>query len=385
MQTAPFQIQVPQDTLADLRERLARTRWPDEILDSGWDYGSNLAYVKELSAYWQNEFDWRKQEEAINSFAHFRTDIDGLGIHFIHERGRGPNPLPLIITHGWPGSFFEMHKIIPMLTDPASHGGNPADSFDVVVPSIPGFGFSDKPTQPGMTIFRVAEIWKQLMTGTLGYRRFGAHGGDWGSSCTARLGFAYPEEVAGIHVTLVGGAGINPYLGPGSRELTEAERALVEERRRWRETDGGYTHIQGTKPQTLSYGLNDSPAGLAGWFVDKYRAWSDCGGEVERSFTKDELLTNITIYWVTGTINSSIRLYYESQHEPWNFGPEDRLRVPCAVAAFPKEINHPPREWAERFYNVQRWTEMPRGGHFSALEEPFLLAEDIRAFYRPLR
>ena len=382
MDVHPFKVHVPEETLTDLQERLARTRWPGELEGSGWDYGTNLTYIKELVDYWRHGFDWRAQEEAINSFAHFRTTVDGLGIHFIHERGKGPNPLPLVATHGWPGTFFEMSKITPLLTDPGSHGGDPADSFDLVVPSMPGYGYSDHPTQRGMSVHKVADLWVKLMTEGLGYRRFGAHGGDWGASVTARLGFSYPDNLIGIHLTSVS----RPvYLGPGSRELSEAEQRHLDQREGWVQAEGGYAHIQGTKPQTLSYGLNDSPAGLAAWIVEKYRTWSDCGGDVERSYTKDELLTTITIYWATQTIDSSTRLYYESQRDPWNMEQGDSIRVPSGVAAFPKELSSPPREWAERSYNVQRWTEMPRGGHFAALEEPDLLVEDIRAFFRPLR
>ena len=383
MAMQPFKVEVPETTLKDLRERLANTRWPDEIPDSGWDYGANAAYIKQLVEYWRNQFNWRAQERAINAFAHFRVNVDGLGIHLIHERGKGPNPLPIIITHGWPSSFFEMLKIIPLLTDPASHGGDPVDAFDVIVPSMPGYGFSDRPRQRGIDPSKISDLWARLMTETLGYQRFAAQGGDWGARVTARLGFAHPDEVVGIHVTSV--AATPPYLGPGSRELSEAERGLLSERERWAQAEGGYSHIQGTKPQTLAYGLNDSPAGLAAWIVEKFRTWSDCDGDAERRFTKDELLTNVTIYWVTQTISSSTRLYYESQHHPWSFKRGERIKVPCAVALFPKELSHPPREWAERSYNVQRWTPMPRGGHFAALEEPELLAEDIRAFFRPLR
>ena len=383
MDIKPFKVEVPDETLEDLRERLARTRWPDEITDSGWDYGSNLAYIKELVDYWRTRFDWRAQEKAINAFAHFRANVDGLGIHFIHERGKGPNPVPLVITHGWPSTFFEILKIIPLLTDPAGHGGEAADSFDVVVPSMPGYGFSDQPKQRQMNHIRIAGLWTRLMTEGLGYPRFGAQGGDWGAQVSARLGFSYPENLIGVHVTSVGGT--NPYLGPGSRELSEAERAHLHERDRWWEAEAGYAHIQASKPQTLSYSLNDSPTGLAAWIVEKFRTWSDCAGEVERRFTKDELLTNITIYWVTQTFNSSARLYYEFFHNPWHFAQGERIQVPCAVALFPKELNPAPREWIERCYNLQRWTEMPRGGHFAALEEPDLLAEDIRAFFRPMR
>ena len=383
MAVQPFKVHVPDSILEDLRERLADTRWPDEINDSGWDYGSNLAYVKELTEYWRTQFDWRAQEEMLNSFDQYRTTIDGLGIHFIHERGKGPNPLPLVITHGWPKNPFEMVKIIPLLTDPASHGGDPADSFDVVVPSGPGFGFSDHPQQPGMNYWRIADLWAKIMTEELGYQQFVAQGGDWGASVTARLGYTYSQYVKGIHITLVGGA--QPYIGPGSRELTEAEKVFLQERERWRQDEGGYAHIQGTKPQTLAYGLNDSPAGLAAWIVEKWRSWSDCDGNVESRFTKDELLTNITIYWATQTISSSTRLYYESQRSPWNLEQGDRIQVPCAVATFPKELFKPPREWAERSLNLQQWSTMPRGGHFASLEEPELLVEDVRTFFRGLR
>ena len=383
MDVQPFRIHIPDAVLEDLQERLARTRWPDEIPGSGWDYGSNLSYVKELVEYWQTGFDWRAQEEALNAFSHHRTTVDGIGIHFIHERGKGPNPLPLIITHGWPGSFSEIVKVIPLLTDPAGHGGDPGDSFDVVVPSMPGYGFSDRPTERGMNAGRMAELWLKLMTEGLGYPRFGAQGGDWGALVTTRLGYAYPEQVMGIHLNMVGGTTRDP--GPGDPELTDAERVYQEERDRWAQAEQGYVHIQRTKPQTLAYGLSDSPVGLAAWIMEKFRTWSDCDGDVERRFTKDELLTNITIYWATETINSACRLYYENYQSSFTIRRDEREQAPCAVAFFPKEISRPPREWVERAQNVQRWTVMPRGGHFAAMEEPELLTEDLRAFFRPMR
>jgi pimeloyl-ACP methyl ester carboxylesterase len=380
MEVQPFKVAVDDWVMEDLRRRLAGTRWPDEIPASGWDYGSNLAYLKELVEYWRTSFDWRAQEKLINSFNHFRAEVEELNIHFIHERGKGPNPTPLIITHGWPSSFFEMYKIVPLLADPGSHGGDPADAFDVVAPSLPGFGFSDRPTQRGMDILRVADLWAKLMTEKLGYLRFGAQGGDIGAGVTSRLGFAHPENLTGIHLTSV--TRPTPYLGPGARELSDAEKAHLDQREKWQQAEGGYSHIQGTKPQTLSYGLNDSPAGLAAWIVEKYRTWSDCGGDVESRFTKDELLTTITIYWITQTISSSTRMYYENQRQVWSLKSGERVQVPSGIALFPQEISRPPREWAERSYNVCRWTEMPRGGHFAALEEPELLAQDIRAFFR---
>ena len=383
MTVQPFTVHVADETLQDLRERLDRTRWPGELPHTGWDYGSNLAYVKELVAYWQREFDWRAQEEALNRFSHFRTTVDGMGIHFIHEKGKGPAPLPLIITHGWPSTVFEMSKIIPLLTDPAAHGGDPQDAFDVVAPSLPGYGFSDVTGTRGINVARIADLWSQLMTTALGYSRYGAHGGDWGAGVTARLGFSYDSQVIGIHTTSV--SGVPTGWQPGMRDLTPAERAFLEARAHWQLEEGGYAHIQGTKPQTLSYGLNDSPAALAAWIVEKWRSWSDCDGDVERCFSKDELLTTITIYWATQTINSSTRIYYENQHNTWIIQPGQRIDVPCAVARFPKEISRPPREWAERFFNLQQWSEMPRGGHFAAFEQPETLAQDIRAFFRPLR
>ena len=383
MQPEPFSVHIDDEVLEDLRNRLASTRWPNELPGTGWDYGSNLDYMKELVDYWRNDFDWRAQESLINSFSHYKADVEGLGIHFIHERGNGPNPMPLVITHGWPGTFFEMYKMIPLLTDPASHGGDPADSFDVVAPSLPGFGFSDYSRERGMEVARTAALWEVLMTQHLGYPRFAAHGGDIGAGVTSRLGYGHADSLFGIHLTSI--TRPVPYLGDGAWELTDAEKTHMREREEWQQSEGGYAHIQGTKPQTLAYGLNDSPVGLAAWIVEKYRTWSDCGGDVEKRFTKDELLTTVTIYWATETITSSTRMYKENQRYTWTLAPDERVEVPTGVAAFPAEISRPPREWGERSYNLQSWTPMPSGGHFAALEEPQILAEDIRRFFRPLR
>ena len=372
---------MPDEALADLRERVARTRWPDEVFGSGWDYGTNLHYLRELLAYWRDGFDWRAQEKRLNAFSHFLSDVDGLTLHFLREPGRGPNPTPIILVHGWPSTFFEMTKLVPLLADPSAHDGDPADSFDVVVPSLPGCGFSERPREAGMHKTRIAELLVKLMTEALGYPQFAARGGDVGSGVVALMGLDYPDRLMGIHVSDV----VRPYLGPGARHFTDDERRFFEEERVWMEKEGAYDHLQATKPQTLGYGLNDSPAGLAAWLVEKYRSWSDCGGDVERSFTKDEILTQITLYWVTETINSANRLYYERDRHPRAFGPDDRVRVPTAVTIFPGDIDRPPREWGERVYDVRRWTVMPRGGHFAALEEPELLAQDIREFFRPLR
>ncbi|MCH2499906.1 MAG: epoxide hydrolase [Dehalococcoidia bacterium] len=383
MKVRPFTIAVENSVLDDLRQRLADTRWPDEIPNTGWDYGSNLTYIKELVDYWRTDFDWRAQEAKLNAFNHFKSEVDGLDIHFIHEKGKGPNPIPLIITHGWPSCFFEMTKIIPLLADPASYGGDAADSFDVVAPSLPGFGFSDHAQDRGMEIQRVAGMWNKLMSQNLGYPKFGAQGGDIGSGVTARLGFAHSDTLYGIHLTSI--TRPTPYLGPGSKPVTDAEQALITQRDKWFQDEGGYNHIQGTKPQTLAYGLNDSPVGLAAWIVEKYRTWSDCGGDVEKSYTKDELLTIVTIYWVTQTISSSTRMYFENQKHLWTMEKDQKVPTPAGMAMFPQEISKPPREWGERSYHVRRWTEMASGGHFAALEEPQLLAEEVRAFFRDFR
>ena len=381
MSIQPFKIAILQTTLDDLRERLARTRWPDEIEDAGWDYGTNLEYMRELADYWQHTYNWRKHEAELNMFAPFEAEIDGVGIHFIHERGRGPNPLPIIITHGWPGSFYEILKVIPLLTDPESHGGKAEDSFDVIVPSLPGYGFSDRPTQRGMTSSRIADIWASLMTKELGYKRFAAQGGDWGSGVTERLAIAHPHVLLGFHLNNI------PFhhLFAKADNLSQEEKTYLEAAGPWQFAEGAYAMIQGSKPQTLAYGLHDSPIGLAAWIVEKFRSWSDCAGDVEKRFTKDELLTTITLYWVTETINAANRLYYETAHDFTSPQHTGRSAVPAAIARFPKDILPAPREWAERWFNVQRWTAMPRGGHFAALEEPELLAEDIRAFFHDLK
>ncbi len=374
----PFRINVPDAVLRDLRERLERTRLPGEIPDSGWDYGTNLAYLKQLIEYWHDRYDWRKHEAELNRFAQFKADIDGLGIHFIHEPGRGRNPMPLLLSHGWPGSVYEFVQIIPMLTDPAAHGVPEGQAFTVVAPSLPGYGFSDHPRTRGVNIQAIAELFHKLMTDVLGYERYAAQGGDWGAAITSRLGEVHGDSLYGIHLNSV-------FVGRRAHEegegLTDEEKLFLADMDRFRREETGYQWIQGTKPQTLAYALNDSPAGLAAWIVEKFRTWSDCGGDVERRFTKDQLLTNVTIYWVTESINSSTRLYYEARHHPWQPDPRKRIETPTGAAIFPGEILRPPRRWAEAVFNIQRWTVMPRGGHFAAMEEPGLLADDIRAFF----
>jgi len=375
----PFSIKVPDEVLADLKARLDRTRFPDEVPDTGWEYGTKLAYLRELVEYWRTQYDWRKHEKHLNSLRHFRTEIADLDLHFIHQEGRGPNPKPLLLIHGWPGSVYEFMEIIPMLSDPAAHGGDASDSFTVIAPSLPGYGFSGHAKSRAMNIQAIADIFFKLMTETLGFARFAVQGGDWGSAITARIGELYPSHLYGIHLNMVP---VGPTEGRNAPELTPEEKVFLGDMEKFRTAETGYQWIQGTKPQTLAYGLNDSPAGLAAWIVEKFRTWSDCHGDLESRFTKDQLLTNVMIYWITGSINSSTRLYYEARHHPWRLKPGTRIQTPAAVAVFPGELARPPRHWAERVLNVKRWTPKARGGHFAAMEEPKLLAEDIRAFFR---
>jgi microsomal epoxide hydrolase len=349
----PFKIDISTAVLEDLRSRLAATRWPEGLREPGWNDGTSEVYLKELLQHWQDGFDWRAQEQAINRFAQFRTEVHGVGIHFIHERGRGGRPLPVILTHGYPDSFLRFRKLIPMLTDPAAHGGDAADSFDIIVPSLPGYGFSDKPREPGI-LFRIGDLWASLMTEQLGYQRFGAHGGDWGSMVTEHLARSHAASVVGIHLTDV------PFLHlfEKPKDLTHREQAFVESAEKWQKKEGAYALIQGTSPQTLAYGLNDSPAGLAAWIVEKLRAWSDCSGDIETRFTKDELLTHVTLYWATGTIRSAFQLYYDATNAGALTWVVEMFRKwvgsTSVPTGFPRDISPPPRESADRFFNIER-------------------------------
>ena len=383
MEIEPFRISIPQEVLDDLYQRLERTRWPDEVEQSGWRYGANLRYIKELADYWRTKFDWRAQEKRINSFANYRAVVGDLRIHFIQERGKGPNPIPLLITHGWPSSFVEMLDIIPMLADPANHGGNPSDSFDVIVPSVPGYGFSDRPLQAGMTRWRVAEIWAKLMDG-LGYEKFGLQANDIGAVISGWLALDHPENVIGLHTMM-------PTFPPPSFDetqppMTDAEKAFKAVVDSWDQEEGGYDAIQRTRPQTLAYGLNDSPVGLLAWIVEKWRAWTDPNGNVEDYFSNAELLTNVTIYWITETANSSMRSYFERAHDTRSLKPNDKIRVPTGVALTTEAVERAPREWVQRRYaDIRRWTEFPSGGHFLAAENPKMLAAEIREFFQQFR
>ena len=384
----PFRIAVPDEVLDDLRARLDRTRLPgSDVPGAGWDLGTDPALLDRLLTHWRDGFDWRAAEAALNRLPQFTAPIQGTPLHFVHVRGRGvdggPAPLPLLFSHGWPGSFWEVYKIIGPLTDPAAHGGDPADAFDVVAPSLPGYTFSPDPQVPGLHTGSIAERFAELMTDVLGYPRFGLQGGDWGSLITSRLAHAHPERVAGLHLNM---CGLRPNTGPGTPPLSEAEREFLAGMRRWRGEEAGYQAIQGSRPRTLAFGLTDSPAGLAAWIVEKFRAWSDRRGvDVTEVFTLDELLTNISLYWVTGCIGSSMRIYYEAQRDPWRLGAGERVEVPTGFAALPAENSRPPREWVERAYQLRRWSQFTRGGHFAALEQPEALVEDVRAFFRPLR
>ena len=379
----PFTIDVAESVLDDLRARLGRTRFPDQLDDVGWDYGTDLGYLRELVTYWRDEFDWRAQERRLNAFDQFKTVIDGLDIHFIHQRSPVEGAMPLIITHGWPGSIAEFSKIIGPLTDPVAYGGDAEDAFHVIAPSMPGYGFSDKPKEPGFGPEQIANVHAKLME-RLGYEKYGVQGGDWGSIVSTWHAFNRPTEAVGLHLNMVVApppAGMeDPTAGVPPEELarSQARQAF------YTGDENGYAQIQGTKPQTVGYGLNDSPAGQAAWIVEKFRAWCDCNGDPESIFTRDELLTNIMIYWVTETATSSARLYYESGNAPTSRA-LGRVEVPTGAAIFPYELFIAPRKWAEASFNITHWTEMPRGGHFAAMEQPDLLVDDLRTFFRGLR
>ncbi|MFD3444705.1 epoxide hydrolase family protein [Microbacteriaceae bacterium 4G12] len=378
----PFAPRATAAQLEDLRARLRATRWPDRPEDTGWSLGVDIDYLRELVAYWADGFDWSAQEEALNRFPRFRLPIDGMGIHFVHARAAsrsGSAALPLVLSHGWPDSFWRYSKVLPLLTDPGSHGADPADAFDVVVPDMPGYGYSDRPAGPPLDSIGVASLWAELM-GVLGYERFGAAGGDIGSHVSRYLALDHPERVVAVHRT---DAGVPVFRGD-REELTPEERDWLDGATAWGAAEGGYAAMHRTKPQTAAVGLTDSPAGLAAWIVEKMRAWSDCDGDIERSFTKDEILTNVTIYWLTGTIGSSMRMYNANAAIPADQLAR-RVEVPSGFALFPADIVRPPRAWLDRTANTVRVTEPARGGHFAAFEEPELYAEELREFFRPFR
>lgn len=386
MRMEPFTIDVPDATLTDLRDRLARTRWPEDFGNDAWQYGTSLPYLRSLVDYWLDGFDWRTQEKAMNAFSHFRTTIEDVPIHFIYEKGKGPDPTPLILSHGWPWTFWDLHKVIRPLTDPAAFGGDPKDAFDVIVPSLPGYGFSTPLRKTGFNFWRTADLWVKLMQDVLGYSKFAAEGGDWGALITSQLGHKYADRLIGTYVHML--LPLDLFLAPlpDRSEYEPGEAGWFENNIQFFASEAGYSAIQATKPQTLAYGFNDSPVGLAAWLVEKRRTWSDCNGDVESRFTKDELLTTCTLYWVTQSFGTSARYYYECTHNPWRPSHDRRpiVESPSGVGLF-KDIVVLPRKWTERTYNLQHYTMMPRGGHFAPMEEPELLVEDIRTFFRGLR
>jgi pimeloyl-ACP methyl ester carboxylesterase len=382
---APFRIDVPQADVDDLRDRLARTRWPDELRGVGWSRGVSLGYLKELAEYWRTSYDWRKNEAKLNDFPQFTTTIDGQTIHFLHVRSPEPGALPLIITHGWPGSMVEFIDIIGPLTDPRTHGGHPADAFHLVIPSIPGFGFSGPTREPGWTEDRIARAWAELMS-RLRYERYGAQGGDVGAGISPALGRAAPDHVVGVHVNAAS-VGFMPFPPVDEAELatlSDLEKDRVERISQFMSERFGYAQIQSTRPQTLAYGLTDSPVGQLAWIVEKFKEWTNSSHELpEDAVDRDHILTNVTIYWLTGTAGSAANLYYEGAHDPAAWAPKERFPVPTGVAVFAEDISI--RRYAEQGHNITHWSDFDRGGHFAALETPDLLIEDVRTFFRLLR
>jgi pimeloyl-ACP methyl ester carboxylesterase len=379
---APFSIRLDDQTLSDLRSRIGATRWPDAAPGVAWSQGTDLAYLRDLLAYWANGFDWREQERRLNGFHQFRAEIDGVRLHFVHERARRGEGIPLILTHGWPSTFAEYLPLVPLLTDPQEYGiGGPA--FDVVIASLPGYGFSERPTRTGVTSRYIARLWHALMRG-LGYEKYGAQGGDFGAGVTTYMALDDPAAMLGIHLST---PEVPPYTGPDARPLSAHESEYVAQNDRWAAAERGYSAIQSTKPQTLGYALNDSPAGLAAWIVEKWRSWTDSHGDPDAHLSREFLLTTITLYWATQTVTPSMRDYYDNRWFAVPIGPGDHVVVPTAVAMFGNHFideGIPPREWFERLYNVRQWTPMPSGGHFAAVEEPELLARDIASFFAAL-
>jgi len=364
----PFSLHIPNAAIRELQQRLQRTRWPDEPPLQAWSSGTSVAYAQEIANYWRAVFDWRAWEAKLNAFRQFMVPIAGIDLHFIHAPGRGPDPIPLLISHGWPGSVFEFHKLIPLLTE----------RFTVIAPSLPGYTLSFKPGQKRFGVEEIAEVFATLMSDVLGYQRFGVQGGDWGSFVASVLGHRHPERVLGIHLNMLAVRRDPTML----TNPTAAERVYLGQLHHFLKEETGYQWIQGTRPQTLAFGLTDSPAGLAAWLIEKFRAWSDCNGHPENALSRDEMLANIALYWFTGAIGASFWPYYARLHGPWPIPAGATVDVPTGYAEFPKEILRPPRSLAEKTYtNIKRWSVMAKGGHFAALEQPEALASEICAFF----
>lgn len=386
MLAEPFEIRVADVALEDLRERLSRTRLAPDFANEDWRYGVPGGYLAELIEYWRDQYDWRAQEAAMNAFANFCVVLDDVPIHFVHELGVGPAPIPLVLTHGWPWSFWDFRDVIGPLSDPAAHGGDPDDAFDVVVPSLPGFGFSSPLTHPGVSTGVVADLWDRLMRDCLGYRRYGAQGGDWGALVSATLGHRYADHLYGVHESLIGLLEFD-YAGLAADDFGEGEAGWWENVVAKRATIASHMAVHSSDPQTLAYGLHDSPAALLAWILERRRAWSDCGGDVESVFSRDDLLTLASIYWLTGTIGTSLRFYWENARAPFRRAHDRRpvCEAPTGFAVFPRDVLLVPRRLAEQHANVVHWSVMQRGGHFAPAEQPGALVEDIRRFFRPLR
>jgi pimeloyl-ACP methyl ester carboxylesterase len=377
----PFTLHVADAAIADLKTRLGLTRFPDAAPGEPWAFGSSVAYVRDLVAYWKDDFDWRMEEAALNAFPQFKVPLHDIDLHYLHVPGVGPNPYPLLLMHGWPGSVYEFIDIIPRLTDPARFGGDPRDAFTVIAPSLPGYGLSFKPGQKRFILQDIAACLHDLMTDVLGFRQFAVQGGDWGAGVASIIGQQYPSSVCGIHLNLL----FAP-RDPNASGSTAEEQRYFEVLRHWLKEETGYQQIQGTKPQTLAFAMTDSPAGLAAWIAEKFRSWSDCDGVPENAISRDRMLANISLYWFTGAIGSSFWPYYGRVHSNWPLSPSQPVTVPTGYAAFPREIIVPPRSVAERTYtNIQRWTVMRKGGHFAAMEQPAALAAEIQQFFRELR
>jgi pimeloyl-ACP methyl ester carboxylesterase len=378
----PFTLRVQDAEIGDLHARLAQTRFPDQAPSAPWAYGTDVGYMRALVDHWRTRFDWRAWEAKLNAFPQFKVPLNGIDLHYLHVPGKGPDPKPLLLMHGWPGSVFEFLELIPRLTDPARFGGDARDAFTVIAPSLPGYGLSYRPNQPRLGINEMADCFTELMVDVLGHKTFAAQGGDWGAHLCAALGVRHPDKLAGIHVNMLS---LRPDL-PLPAHPTPEEARYGEEMQEWLKEETGYTVIQGTRPQTLAFGLTDSPAGLAAWIAEKFHVWTDHAGDHETAVARDHMLANISLYWFTGAIGSSFWPYYDRWHGAWPIPDGATVAVPTGYAAFPKEIRRPPRSIAQQTYtDIRQWTVMPKGGHFAALEQPEALAVDVRAFFRGLR
>ena len=382
MKPEPFEIAIPDSALNDLRERLARSRWPKDPGNTDWRYGVPRSDLAPLVDYWRDDFDWRAQEAAMNRYRHYQTVIDGVPTHFMHVPAAGPNAIPLVMTHGWPWTFWDFRDVLGPLSNPAAYGQPDAPAFELIVPSLPGFGFSSPLDQTGIGYARTAELWDRLMREQLGFERYAAYGGDWGALVSAALGHAYAEHLIGIHESLPGFLGLD-YAAIREEDFAEGEAGWWDQLQSIQPHIASHMAVHSLDPQTLGYALHDSPLGLAAWILERRRAWSDCEGDVERCFSKDDLLTTISLYWLTDTITSSLRFYWENAHHPWQ--PSHSRQPPCeaptAIAVFPRDTVLVPRRLAERHAKIERWTVMPRGGHFAPAEQPELLVDDLRAFF----